>query len=493
MAVPEVRQPQTNFGDKFVHPYDDKSWLWQFCFRTKRFFFLFAVFLPCMTVAGLGKLTGSQDLRAFGLDLLVEALNFAGCGMQKFGQWLSMRPDMVPADVVAALSSLRSDVPAHHIRHTRKMIVESFGSELEEVFEQFDETPVASGTVAQVHRARLREEFAEKANIRGPNGKLIRDIAVKVRHPDVLAEMWCDIEMMYELMARTRLVCVPVAKTELIENLRRQIDFTWEARNLVQFAQNFKSEVKNGMLRFPIVSVDMLSSCVLLESWADGKTVGSIFNDVGDGFSVVEATKSAMHKVDVLKDGFVGSMAQTRRKMASTLFDMSIKMFLRDNLVHGDLHSGNVLFDNEGKFCTVIDGGLTTKLEDVVRNDFIKFLKALCTADTEAMVQHLIDFEVEGKTVDVEQALSRQQLLQVDVQHAVDTLVGDAGEPMCLGDLLGSILFSLQKHDILLRGDVASALMTMGVTEGLVRSIDPDFDMVREAQPYFLRYANLQL
>lgn len=322
---------------------------------------------------------------------------------------------------------------------------------------------------------------------------MIRDIAVKVRHPDVLAEMWCDIEMMYELMARTRLVCVPVAKTELIENLRRQIDFTWEARNLVQFAQNFKSEVKNGMLRFPIVSVDMLSSCVLLESWADGKTVGSIFNDVGDGFSVVEATKSAMHKVDVLKDGFVGSMAQTRRKMASTLFDMSIKMFLRDNLVHGDLHSGNVLFDNEGKFCTVIDGGLTTKLEDVVRNDFIKFLKALCTADTEAMVQHLIDFEVEGKTVDVEQALSRQQLLQVDVQHAVDTLVGDAGEPMCLGDLLGSILFSLQKHDILLRGDVASALMTMGVTEGLVRSIDPDFDMVREAQPYFLRYANLQL
>lgn len=96
-------------------------------YRTKRLIFLAFVFLPCVTVAALVRVTESERLRAYLLELLVETLDVAGCSFQKFGQWLSMRPDMFPPDMVSALSTLRQDIPPHDIIHTRKMIKESFG------------------------------------------------------------------------------------------------------------------------------------------------------------------------------------------------------------------------------------------------------------------------------------------------------------------------------------------------------------------------------
>lgn len=522
ILLPSVEQKLSNIevSEKFVHPYDQESWYWQLFFRTKRFIFLFAVFLPCVTVAGLGKITGSEELRTKSLDLLTAALNAAGCGVQKFGQWLSMRPDMVPPDVIETLAAFQQDVPAHHIKHTRKMVLESFGSELEEVFEEFDEKPVASGTVAQVHRGRLREDYAIKANIRGPDGELIRDVAVKVRHPDVLAEMWCDLEMIYDVMSKTNLFTFPMKKDELIENLRRQIDFKWEAHNLIRFGHNFESETSKGELCFPIVSTDMISPCVLLESWAHGNTVSNIFENVGEGFKVVEnATKKAIHKVDEFKDELADKVAHKKRAMASRLFDMSIKMFLRDNLVHGDLHGGNVLVSEDGN-CTVLDAGLTTSLEDdEVRREFTKFLKAICLADADQMVRGLVSFHVPPSkksnplssfnlplpssspslsSDDPEQQALARANLAADVQSAVNTFVrpdmrAPDGNPICIGDIIGEVFFSMQRNGVCLRGDVASALMTMSLTEGLIRSLDPQFDIVKEAMPYFVRYADWSL
>ena len=82
--------------------------------------------------------TKSETLREYWLDLLVSTLEKAGCTFQKFGQWLSMRPDMFPKDVIDALSKLRCEAPPHDMKHTRAEIVSSFGKELEEIFEFFD-------------------------------------------------------------------------------------------------------------------------------------------------------------------------------------------------------------------------------------------------------------------------------------------------------------------------------------------------------------------
>jgi len=514
--------------EDFVHPFDDSPTLWKMYFRAKRFLYLVAVFLPCVTVSGIGKMTGSEGVRAYGLELLVKAFDAAGCGLQKFAQWLSMRPDMIAPDIIQALSSLREDTPAHNIEHTRAMLKESFGLDLEVVFEEFDEKPVASGTVAQVHRGRLREEYAVKANIRLPNGELAREVAVKVRHPNVLAETWCDMDLIYTFIQATDLLTVPFKKDDFLSHMQRQVDFKREAQNLLQFGENFKQEVKSGIVSFPIVSVGMLSNCVLLESWASGQSVSNIMTKVEEkveaGLEIVEEglqkslqkTKLAIKKtslaMDELADEMGAEMAQTKRELAATLFDISIKMFLRDNLVHGDLHSGNVIFDQNLDNLTIIDAGLTTCLdEEWVRKDFKKFLQALCLGNVEQIVGKIMDFHVElddtslnaasvkGTNVvtssnEKERALALDSLHQ-DIEQAVALFVDPAGSvrapdggPISLGDLVGSLMYSVQRHGVCLRSDVASSLMTMGINEGLIRSLDPDFDMVQKALPYFIEY-----
>ena len=97
--------------------------------------------------------------------------------MLKFGQWISMRPDMFPRDLCEMCANLRQNAPTHEFHLTRDMIRESFGMEVEEIFEKMDRMPVASGCVGQVYRARLRDEYVLA------NGD--RDVAVKIRHPSV--------------------------------------------------------------------------------------------------------------------------------------------------------------------------------------------------------------------------------------------------------------------------------------------------------------------
>ena len=113
----------------------------------------------------------------------------SGCSIIKFGQWLSMRPDIIPPDVIEALSKLRDSTSEHSIGHTRAMIKKSFGRSIDDLFEEFEEKPIASASVGQVHRARLRQRYALEGNC--------RDVVVKVRHPQVLDETFVDTTIIF--------------------------------------------------------------------------------------------------------------------------------------------------------------------------------------------------------------------------------------------------------------------------------------------------------
>lgn len=462
---------------EFVHPYDSSTWYWRLLFRAKRTLYLAVLFTPCAVISAIAHVTDSKAWREYWLDVLVNTLELAGCSFQKFGQICSMRPDMFPPDVIEALSKLRDQVPAHEYKHTENMIMESFGHQIEDIFEAFDPVPVASGTVAQVHKARLRPEYASKAVMKDCNGKLVQDVAVKVRHPHVLDETWLDVELIFSVVNSTSLFTVPFCKEEFLNQIQKQVNFEVEAHNLMQFASNFKKEVVDGKLWFPSVSKELLSPSILIESWAPGTSVSDILSEVGDGFKQIG-------------DNFTEEMVKKKKALAATVFDMTIKMFLRDNLVHGDLHSGNVMYDREGSSLTVIDAGLTTSIGDDIQESFRDFVYAMSTGDSQGLMDKLMEFNTNTDVLSEEKYASLKQ----DIDNACETWVGAEGSrapdgsPISLGDLTGAIMFSLNRHQVVLRGDVANHIMTLGVTEGLVRSLDPDFDLVNSALPYFVKY-----
>jgi len=381
-----------------------------------------------------------------------------------------MRPDMFPKELVIAMSKLRQDVPSHSFTHTRRMIKESFGRDVEELFLEFDETPVASGTVAQVHRAVLRPEFAV-------NGE--QQVAVKVRHPSVLEETFVDIPIIFRVMDNIDLMTMPFSKDQFLTNIQRQINFEWEAYSLAKYAQDFRKEIEKGEVSFPCVNTTLLSPSVLVESWAAGHSVATYFAEVGDSFKMIASDAKAAGQ------RLVNSIDTQRREIAERTFSVCMKMFLRDNHMHGDLHAGNVLYHKDSQTLTVLDAGCTTCLTNESAADFGRFMHGLCTGNANEVVTSLVNFsdvpvnDLPAFKADIDKSVRRWV--------AADGRAHD-GSPVCIGDLVGDILFKLGRYNIQLRGDVAASIMSIAVSEGLIRQLDPDFDMNMRALPYLAKY-----
>eukprot|EP00438_Fugacium_kawagutii_P016471 Skav211464 [mRNA] locus=scaffold379:278451:282856:- [translate_table: standard] len=135
-------------------------------------------------------------------------------------------------------------------------------------------------------------------------------------------------------------------------------------------------------------------------------------------------------------------------KLSKILYDMSMKMMVRDNFVHGDLHGGNILYSMSDDHVTVLDCGIATSLD---KRTFAPFGPTVVVPLPLFLVQ---SFEV----VNTKQ-------LKTDIQRTMD-----------------------KRHGMLLKGDVASTLFTISISEGLVRQLDPSFDVAAQALPYITKY-----
>lgn len=463
IELPLVPAPSGNF----VHPYEEWSWYRRFWFTVRRSLFLAWTFAPFFRAsAAVMIFPEDRALRERWLEAMHTCMQRAGAAFQKFGQWLSMRPDMFPPDVIEVLSRLRSDAPSHPVAVSRKTLQEQLGHEVEELFDEFEDEPVASGSVGQVHKARLRPEFA----LDRPHGRLC-NVAVKVRHPGVADSAFMDLNILWGVVAFSEKflhMTTPFDRGEFDEVIQAQMDFTREAHNLQRFARNFRGERR---IRFPKVSPRFVTSEVLVETWADGKVISHILEDFDN------ARASCGEALSALKQ----KKREMQKRLCGTLYDMSMKMMVRDNFVHGDLHGGNILYMEGDDHVTVLDAGIATSLDRKTFSPFCRFLHALCSGRTDGIVRYLQDFN-ESKIK------PNAEVLRQDIQEIMDKFMGPLRQnpelPVNAADMFGEVMFSLQKHGMLLKGDVASTLFTISISEGLIRQLDPTFDVATNALPY---------
>ena len=188
----------------------------------------------------------------------------SGAAFIKWGQWSSTRPDMFPEELCTALSSLHARAPIHSFSFTKQQVKLEFGEDIFEMFQSFESSPIASGSIAQVYKARLDD----------------KDVAVKVRHPFVVEQIQLDFIILKAFAAFVEAIPgmawlnLSGSLSQFSETIGAQTKLDVEGVNLILLNHNFR---KNRFVDFPRPIA--MSESVLVESFERGVCV-SEYTDI---------------------------------------------------------------------------------------------------------------------------------------------------------------------------------------------------------------------
>jgi ubiquinone biosynthesis protein len=408
------------------------------------FIYLIVVLLLCGIIYGLAWLGitlfvwGPRRARAIGTlrgYLLKQAMSTLGATFIKLGQVMSTRPDLFAPEVIEQLRTLQDRIPPFGFRRVKTTLEEDFGKPITELFSEFDETPVAAASVAQVHRARLRDG---------------REVAVKVLRPGVRRQVERDQVI---LIWFARVIAIhpgwrrsdPVGHTRhFIEAIHDQTDLEIERANYVQFHKNFAGVPR---VRFPEVHTELCSRRVLTMEFIRGT------------------------KVDALPPGSYSVLAQVVRQ---TFF----KMCFEDGFVHADLHPGNMVVQ-ENDSIVIYDVGLAKLLQEDVLIQFIDMTKCIAMGTPDDIVTHLRRFHTYIGEIDWES-------LRVEVTEFAGKFRQKDAAKLEYGELIGEMFAIGRKHKVRPVTDMMLVFVALITAQGIGKMLEPEHNVFGAVAMYLI-------
>ncbi|SFG84037.1 ubiquinone biosynthesis protein [Desulfotomaculum arcticum] len=354
----------------------------------------------------------------------------------KFGQLVSMRPDLIPDEYIRELEKLQDEVPIEEIETIVKIIENELGMSTAELFADFDHRPIAAGSLSQVHRAVL-----------GETGELV---AVKVRRPRIGERINTDLailewfaEAAQKNFDELKNYNLPEFVEELRRTIMRELDFEREARNMAEFRRFM---LGNDTITSPRVFMRYTTKRVLT-------------------MELVEGRKPNRLKAD----------AQLRRKLAGVMLNAYTEMVFERGFFHADPHAGNVLVVN-GKLY-LLDWGMTGRLTRNMRLMLLMVLVAVLESNEERVVKLAIKaFGVTG--------VNNRELLARDVLELIEEFNGRTSANKSIGQLLINLVTLFRQYQIVIPPQYVLVSRALLIAEGLSRMLHPGIDVVAVIGPY---------
>ena len=380
----------------------------------------------------IGKKQDTQDAES--LRLAFEEL---GPTFIKFGQILSTRPDLLPEDYIAELAKLQDQAPPFPFAEIKAAFEDDFKESLNEVFEWVDEEPLASASVAQVHRARTHEG---------------EEVIIKVQRPDMEENLLKDIQLFSRIISMTPetiksfVVDADVALAEVEKTTKIELDFRNEVRALNRFRENNKNR---PVINAPKPYLKYTSKRVLVEEYITG--INSL--------NIKEIIKAGYDKED-----FVEKFVYT-----------FLTQIFEDGFFHGDPHPGNVIISN--KQIVYIDFGLYGELSDQNRKNLLEILDSIVFEDIDNLMNLLLQMAVVNGEVD------RYELYQ-DLETFFYLYVAKNLNDIDISLLFTDILNVTRKHNLIMPHDFIMLAKSLGVIEGVVSDFDTEVNVMDVAKTY---------
>lgn len=389
--------------------------------------------------SGATQLTGPVRLRLALVEL--------GPTFIKLGQALSTRPDLLPPEYIAELNKLQDAVPPFPAHIAIATIEDDLNRSLEELFSQFDRTPIAAASLGQVHSAVLHDGSP---------------VVVKVQRPGIEAIVNTDLAIVHDLAALAQERTALGQQYNLVElawefsaTLRAELDYRREGRNAERFRKNFADYSK---VHIPEIHWDYSSGRVLTMERLFGIKISDISRIDADGLD--------------------------RKQLARHACELILREIFSDGFFHADPHPGN-LFAMPGEVIGAVDFGQVVILDREVTRNLLLLLNSVGQHDVGGMLRAMQRLEILAPRP-VTSAIHR------DAERFIDRFVDQSLEDLSARETINELFALVQRHHLRMPAPLALLLKCLVMMEGTGVLLDPHLDVFAIARPY-TRQALLEL
>jgi ubiquinone biosynthesis protein len=377
-----------------------------------------------------------------------QALEDLGPIFVKFGQILSTRRDLLPREFADEFAKLQDAVPPFPGNQARAQIEKAFGCPIEEKLDGFEETPMASASVAQVHAARLK------------SGK---EVVVKVLRPNIEQVIRRDVGLL-EIIARLANRYWKEARRlhplEVVEDYKRtildELDLQREAGNASQLRRNWED---SSILFVPEVYWDLTSKNVLVLERIHGTPISDI---------------------DALKQQGI-----SMKKLGEQGVEVFFTQVFRDNFFHADMHPGNIFVEPSGRYIAVdfgIVGSLTTDDQRYLAENLLAFFNR--------DYRKVAELHVESGWVPQN---TRVDEFETAIRSVCEPIFNKPLSEISFGHFLLNLFQTARRFDMEVQPQLVLLQKTLLYIEGLGRQLYPELDLWSTAKPYLEEWMQQQV
>jgi len=363
-----------------------------------------------------------------------------GSAFIKIGQLLSVRPDLIPNTWIQELSKLQDQVPNFSFAQVRETIREELGSKFNEI-DQIICDPVGSASLAQVHRATLKDGKKVVFKVQRPNLKelFIIDLGIMQQIAGLLQKNknWSRGRNWVEIAKECRKV------------LMKELDFNCEAQYAARFRQQFLDDEN---VEVPEVIWDMSSEKVLCLSYLEGTKISDL-------------EKLQSQEIDLPKIAEIGAISY-------------LKQLVNFGFFHADPHPGNLAVSNEGKLI-FYDFGMMGNISNNLQTRLGGMVKAAALRDASSLVSQLQQAGLISKDIDIGPV---RRLVRLMLKEALTPPFS----PNIIEKLSGDLYELVYETPFQLPVDLIFVMRALSTFEGVGRMLDPGFNLVSVTKPYLI-------
>lgn len=361
----------------------------------------------------------------------------------KFGQLLATRVDLFSEEFLAELRQLRAHVPPIAVDEAVAIVDKELGRPHQEVFVEFQREPVASASIAQVHKARLRDGGAV--------------VAVKVQRPNLASSLLADLDVLVRVSSLLDGL-VPAYRRSLVHRVaeeyamraRNEIDFLVEAQAMDRF-RGVTRTLEGVPFRIPKVHFEWTSPRLLVMEWLEG----TLLDDVAGADELV-------------RHGF------EPHEFAVALLRLQLSMSYEHGLIHGDTHPGNLILCRD-RHLGLIDFGLHGHVGQELRDKMLELLFHQTSGRTDDAVEAFSEVFVPGPNVD-------RQAFEAELRHVLEPAASPTAKDARLTAQLIDGLRVGARYELKVRSELLLVLRNLTIIEGIVVKYAPELNLTAEVQ-----------